>query len=300
MTRDELDASDCIWAVDATLGEGPMWHSREHALYFVDIKRPALFRYRPSTGEKTIVKLDVAISCVAPTQGHALIAGFKDGVFALDPVKGERRLLVDPEPGQARNRLNDGRCDVQGNFWVGSMDDGEHDRTGALWRVAPSGGVQRIDHGYCITNGPAFSPSGRIFYHTDTMERMIYAFDLDGDGEVAAKRPFAIFNEADGYPDGLCVDAEGGVWTGHWGGGRLTRYLPDGFIDRVVHLPTDNVTCCAFGGDNLDTLFITTARKGLSPEQLRSQPLAGGLFSCRPGLRGLPTPSFADDVDGGW
>jgi sugar lactone lactonase YvrE len=173
------------------------------------------------------------------------------------------------------------------------MDDGERDASGWLYRLDPDRAWRRMDGPYVCTNGPAFGADGRTIYHTDTVGRTIHAFDLSAGGDLSRKRVFTRFAEDDGYPDGMTVDADGFVWVCHWGGWRVTRFAPDGRIDRAVRMPVAQVTSCAFGGPDLATLFVTSASIGLDAATRAAQPLAGGLFAFQPGVRGLPSGAFA-------
>ena len=268
----------CAWPAEAELGEGPTWIAGEQALYWLDIKRAEIHRFHPESGQRRSWPSSRVVSCLIPRRAGGFVVGTPDGFGVLDLDSGEFDPIVYPEPDRVNNRMNDGKCDPMGRIWAGSMDDGESEPTGALYRLDSDGGVTRVDDGYVITNGPAFSPDGGTLYHTDTLARMIYAFDLADTGEIARKREFVRIPEDAGYPDGMTTDVEGGVWVAHFGGSRVTRFFPDGRVDRVVLLPCSNVTSCAFGGADLDVLWITTARKGLTEEELASQPLAGGLF----------------------
>ena len=284
---------ECIWQARALLGEGPVWDVRDNALYWVDIKAPSLHRYVPASGAKQTWPMPEPIGCVAPRRRGGFVAALKSGFAFLDPDHGRLEPIENPEPHLPDNRFNDGKCDAQGRFWAGSMDDREREKTGWLYRLNPDLSWQRMDGGYICTNGPAFSPDGKTAYHTDTLGRTIYAFDLSEVGDLANKRVFAHIAETDGFPDGMSVDADGGVWVCHWGGWRVTRFTPCGIVDRTIALPVAQVTSCAFGGPDFATLFITTAAIGLDEAALRGQALAGGVFAIQPGVRGLPAPQFA-------
>ena len=186
-----------------------------------------------------------------------------------------------------RNRLNDAHVDAAGRLWFGTMDDDEVNATGALYRFDTTG-LHRCDDGYVITNGPATSPDGRTLYHIDTLERVIYAFDLAADGSPSARRVFTRVAESDGYPDGPVVDAAGCVWVGLYSGWGVNRYSPTGELLSKLSLPVANCTKPAFGGDDLRTLYVTSAWKGLTAEQRAQQSLAGGLFAVRVDTPGLP------------
>jgi sugar lactone lactonase YvrE len=172
------------------------------------------------------------------------------------------------------------------------MDDGEREASGALYRLDPNLDWQRMDRGYVVSNGPAFSPDYRTLYHSDTAKGTIHAFDLSRDGKLANKRDFVTIPEGDGYPDGMTCDAQGGLWVAHWNGWRLTRFTPAGAIDRVIEMPVAQVTSCTFGGPDLDRLYVTSAAINLDAAALERQPLAGGLFEIDVGVKGFPAGQF--------
>jgi sugar lactone lactonase YvrE len=284
----------CLWEAGATLGEGPLWSPREAALYWVDIKAPALHRYRPEDGDKTSWVMPEPIGWVIErANGEGLVAGFKDRGFAfLTPGTMAPEVIGQPEPDYPDNRFNDAKADAEGRIWAGTMDDNEREAHGSLYRLDPDLDWHRVDKGYVVSNGPALSPDGATLYHTDTFEGTVYAFDLSKGGKLKNKRVFISVPEGDGYPDGMTCDAEGCLWVAHWGGWRITRFTPSGQVDRVVQMPISQVTSVAFGGAGLDRLFITSASIGLSEKELEEQPLAGGLFQIDPGVTGLPAGQF--------
>jgi sugar lactone lactonase YvrE len=174
------------------------------------------------------------------------------------------------------------------------MDNTQKQAIGSLYRLDPDLTVHKMDSPYIISNGPTFSADGRTLYHTDTVKKTIFAFDLHGDGSIGGKRPFIqLTDPAEGHPDGMTVDSENCLWLAHYAGARLTRYSPEGKVIQVVPMPVPNVTSCTFGGPNLDTLYITTACQEMSPAEMEQYPLAGSLFAYQPGVTGLPTPLFA-------
>ena len=284
----------CLWAAGATLGEGPLWSPREAALYWVDIKAPALHRYRPEDGDKTSWAMPEPLGWVIErANGEGLVAGFKDRGFAfLTPGTMAPEVIGQPEPDYPDNRFNDAKADAAGRIWAGTMDDNEREARGSLYRLDPDLDWHRVDKGYVVTNGPALSPDNAMLYHTDTFEGTIYAFDVSKSGKLKNKRSFVTIPEGDGYPDGMTCDAEGYLWVAHWGGWRITRFTPAGQVDRVIEMPVSQVTSVAFGGPDLDRLFIPSASIGLSPERLEEQPLAGGLFELDPGVKGLRAGQF--------
>jgi sugar lactone lactonase YvrE len=276
---------ECIWPVAAELGEGPVWSAAEGAVWFVDIKGSRVHRFDPASGERRSWDAPSNPGFLAPCRGGGWIAGLKSGLHLFDPESGAFEPLAEVEPDAPENRLNDSCVDREGRLWFGSMHDLETDATGCLYRFE-AGACRAQDPGYVITNGPAFSPDGRTVYHTDTLERVIYAFDLGDAGQLSGKRVFARIER--GYPDGPAVDAEGCVWTGLFGGWGLDRYDPDGQLMQHLPFPVANVTKPAFGGEDLRTVYATTAWKGLSPAERAAQPLAGGLFAFRADTPGLP------------
>jgi sugar lactone lactonase YvrE len=283
----------CLWEAGAVLGEGPLWLAEEGALYWLDIKAPAVHRVVPATGARQSWPMPERIGFLCPRRGGGFIGGLKSGLALIDLDGGRIEPFGGPETDLPDNRLNDGKADAAGRLWFGSMDDNEVAPTGRLYRLDADRSWRELDDGYVVTNGPAFSPDGGRLYHTDTFARTIHAFDLSPDGELDNKRPFVTIPAEAGYPDGMTVDAEGHLWVAHWGGWRLSRYRPDGSLERILPLPVSQVTSCAFGGSDLETLYITTAAIGLGEAALRDQPLAGGLFEVPVGIKGLPPGRYA-------
>lgn len=279
-----------VCPVAATLGEGPIWI--DGALWFVDIKQYKVHRFDPETAELTSWKAPGQVGWVLPAADRGLVVGVQGGLHRLDVERGTFDFHVEVEAHLPGNRLNDACTDPQGRIWLGSMDDAEEGPTGRFYRY-DHGRV--IDTGLppvSITNGPAVSPDGRLLYHTDTLGGLISVADIAADGSVGVPRPFARVDPADGYPDGPTVDAEGCVWTGLYGGWQARRYSPAGELVATVRFPVSNITKLAFGGSDLTTVYATTARKGLSDEDLQRQPQAGNLFAFSAGVAGVPvTPA---------
>jgi len=277
----------CVWDVQATLGEGVIWVARERSVYFVDIKQRRVHRLNVDSGARSSWDAPEQVGFVVPLEEGAMLAGVRGGLYRFTPEDGRLVESVPVETDQPGNRLNDGYVDAKGRLWFGSMDDGETAETGALYRVDDAGVPRVQDRGYAITNGPAMSPDGRTLYHVDTVKRLIYAFDVADDGELSGRRIFA--EHADpGHPDGLAVDADGYIWSAVFGGRRIERYAPDGTRVGRVAFPCPNVTKLAFAGDDLRTVYATTARKGMSAEAIAQEPLAGALFSFRAPVAGQP------------
>ncbi len=280
-----LNAPECIWPVEAMLGEGPVWWNA--ALWFTDIRQNRIHCFDPATDTRQSWNAPSPVGFLAPLADGHFVAGAKTGLHDFDPVTGLFVPMRTVEPDLPDNRLNDGAVDAQGRLWFGSMDDGERAATGKLYCLE-GGELSVRDSGYVITNGPAFSPDGRTLYHTDTLEKRIYAFDRDARGALSNRRVFVTIEDGAGYPDGPVVDAQGGLWTGLFGGFAVRRYSPRGDLLQCVQFPVANVTKIAFGGAGLSTVYATTARKGLDPTALADQPLAGGLFRFRTDVQGQP------------
>lgn len=278
-------------AVEAVLGEGPVWVERDQALWWVDIKGLAAFRWTEKLGVERW-PTPFRIGSLAPAARGSFVAGTERGFFWADPPNGAYQAIADPEALLPDNRFNDGKVDRAGRFWAGTMDDREEEERGTLYRLDADLDCTEMDGGYMVTNGPAFSPDGRTMYHTDSARRLIYAFDLDEAGIPSRRRHFARFRDEHGYPDGMTVDEEGCLWVAFWDGWCLRRLSPDGETLQTVDLPVERPTSCAFGGSALDRLFVTSARIGLNENALAVQPLAGALFMLETSVRGLPERVF--------
>lgn len=266
------------------LGEEVLWDARSDALLWVDIEEPAVWRYRPATGESDCRPLDEKISfAVLTPDPDVVVAGLKSGVARLRLSDGSREPLVRPEPHPPNNRPNSGNVGPDGALYFGTMDDAEQARTGTFhrWdgrRLIAFGGMA------VVTNGPVASPDGARLYTTDTQAGVVRVHRLDG-GYVGEAEPLITFEEGWGHPDGLTVDAAGHLWICHYGGSRITRFSPDGAVERILPVPTPLVTKCAFGGPSLSTLYITTAARGRDPTL---DPMAGHLFAVETEFRGFP------------
>jgi len=267
-----------VWSLGATLGEGPVWDARDAALWFVDIKQHRVHRFDPVSGEMRSFDAPGQVGWVLPAADGGFLAGLQTGLHRFDPESGAFTLLTAVEPERPGNRLNDATVAADGAVWFGSMDDGETDVTGQVHRFHAGTLTTSTIPPVVITNGPAVSPDGGTLYHVDTLGHTIHAVPVDG-ATTGTPRLFATIDAADGYPDGVTVDAEGGVWVGLWGGWSARRYAPDGTLDRIVRFPVANITKVAFGGDDLRIGFATSASKGLSDEDRADQPEAGSLFA---------------------
>jgi sugar lactone lactonase YvrE len=281
----------CVADVQAILGEGPVWVVQERALYWVDINGRKIFRLR--NGEAQSWETPIKVGSLAPRRQGGFVAGTDQGLAFVDLEEERFDVFANPEEDLPDNRFNDGKVDRSGRFWAGTMDSHERKALGSLYRLDPGLELAVIDSGYHVTNGPAFSPDGRTMYENDSARQVTYAFDLDAAGNAAGRRVFRQHGKGEGYPDGMTVDADGCLWIAFWDGWCVRRYAPDGELLQTVEVPVQRPTACAFGGENLRTLFVTSARRGIEGTDLDNQPLAGGLFAADVGVQGIAELPFA-------
>ena len=270
------------------LGEGVLWSARNNAVYWVDILAPALNRLSLADGRVARWKMPEQIGWIVERDRGGFIAGFQSGFAELQLEPLTIRMIGNPEPHLPGNRMNDGKADTDGYIWCGTKDMTDSADTGSLYRLAPDRSWSTMDTGYGVPNGPAFSPDGAWLFHTDSARRTVYRFARSSNGGLSARTAFITFNEEDGFPDGMTFDSEGGLWIAHWGGSRISRFLPDGQLDRLIRLPARLVSNIAFAGEDLDRMFVTSATVGLDPG-----PMEGALFEVHSGATGVPTGLFA-------
>lgn len=285
---------DCVHKGDHVLGESPVWSVQDEALYWVDIQGPAIHRLDPAAGRVRTWVLREPVGSIALRTRDGLLAALKSGFYFFDTATGSLRPIADPEPHLPENRFNDGRCDRAGRFWAGTMSETSRAPVGSLYCLEPNLSVRLVKSGISVPNGLAWSPDDRVMYFADSHRRLIWAYDFDvSRGKISNQRVFVDAGDHPGVPDGSTVDAHGCVWNAEHGASRVCRYTPDGRLDRTIELPVTQPTCCMFGGPRLETLYITSARENLGPEELAAQPLAGALFAIDVGVSGLPEPGFA-------
>jgi len=285
-----MASAECVWPLKASLGEGPFWSAPEKALWFVDIFGKRIHRFELKGGRGQSWDAPGKVSFILPEAQGSFLVGLPGAVARFHAHSGEFEILARVEGDYPRNRLNDACIDPQGRLWFGSMDEDGQKKSGAIYRWSIEPAPILADAGYCISNGPAFSPDGRIFYATDTLDRVLYRFSVSENGDLGHKTPLIRFSPEDGFPDGTTVDTEGCLWVAFYGGWCVRRFSPDGKLIAEVKLPCANVTKLAFGGAALKTAYVTTARHGLKSQDLASQPLAGWLFAFEVDVPGLPQP----------
>jgi len=288
--------AELVLKAGAELAEGPVWCEEEKKLYWVDINIGVLHRFDPETGKDEAFPCGEPIGTVAFRKDGGLIAALKSGIWLLDIEDGvlKKTFLVNPEP-DTPNRFNDGKCDPAGRFLAGTcytpVKDGE-DILGGFYSVEPDGSSRTLIDNRYISNGLCFSEDNKTLYYVDSFDHCVAAYDYDvTDGSIKNRR---IIITIDGnIPDGMTIDAEGTLWVALFGGGKVLRIDPEkGEVIAEVPVPAKKVTCPVFGGDDFSTLYITTAWENSTPEERENDPLAGSIFSVRPGVKGFPSFRF--------
>ena len=285
---------DLLLDARALLGESPRWHAPEARLYWVDIDAHRIHRTDPATGATETMQLDQPVGCVAPRVGGGLVMGLKDGCALID-AWGEDPRAFGPAvlAGIAEQRFNDGCVDAAGRFWIGSVTRDKSNPGAMLFRLDPDGALTPMLGGLLTSNGAAFSPDGRTFYHADTPTHALHAYAVDpATGALGDGRLFHQFEQGKGRPDGGTVDAEGCYWSALWDGWRVVRLSPAGEILQTVEMPVQRPSMIALGGADLCTAFVTSAGKDLSDDARAAQPHAGGLFTFRVDVPGIVQPGF--------
>jgi sugar lactone lactonase YvrE len=284
----------CVLDIRASLGECPVWSAEEQALYWVDINAPSLNRFDPGTGENIAMPMPESIGCFALRASGGFVVALRDG-FWLASKDGKLTRKVGSAPyDPAHHRFNDGRCDARGRLFAGYMNEARDAASAALIRLDPDFTQTQVISGMTISNGLAWSPDGRTMYHADTPTRTVNAYDYDPASALPSNpRVFVRFTADGDRPDGAAVDSEGCYWSALYRGGKVVRIAPDGGTLAVHAVPAMCPTMCAFGGSDLRTLFVTSARQQRSDEELARLPRSGGIFAMRVGVPGLHEPKFA-------
>ncbi len=283
-----------IMGTASVLGEGSVWDYRKKVLYWIDIEKNTLFEYDPADESSKSYDVKQKIGTIVPETDNSVIVALQDGVYRLDLLSGNLSFIGRPKSLKTGERFNDGKCDPQGRFWVGSMSTTGKSKGSYLYKMDPAGTFTEMIDSVSISNGIIWSPDGSKMYYTDTPTGKVMAFDFDGkSGTISNPRIAVTVNDTLGHPDGMTIDAAGKLWVAMWGGSAVCRFDPDGgkLLDRIM-VPAKNVTSCAFGGPDLDMLYITTASTGMKKEELQKYPGAGGLYRIQPGVKGIKANYF--------
>lgn len=284
----------CVVDAKNVVGESPVWSAAEQALYWVDILEPAVYRWHPASGARRTWALPAAVGSIGLRQGGGLITALRSGFHLLDLDTGDLTFVAHPEPDMPTNRLNDGKVAPDGAFWAGTMDDRpDKENVASLYRLGADHQVRRMVHGVKVSNGLAWSPDGRVLYHSDSRAATIWrrTHDMAG-GAVGEPQVFVALKPEWGRPDGGATDAEGCYWGCGIGAGRVNRFSPAGELLAWIDLPVTHPTMPCFGGPDLKTLYITSLRENFTPEQLDATPLAGGLFEVELDVAGTPVAHY--------
>lgn len=282
----------------ASLGEGALWHPAENKLYWVNIEGKTLHIYDPGNGENLSLPVKERIGTVVPVAGGGALVALQSGIYFINTKTGVLQFIANPLPHNGDIRFNDGKCDPSGRFWVGSMHLQFKEGVASLYRMNKDLSVTKVLDDVTISNGIAWTKDKQTMYYVDSHLRTIDAFDYsDADGNVRNRRTIVALPEGGGAPDGITLDANGNIWAAIWGANAVACFdAKTGDRLKTIEIPAPHVSSCAFGGENLDTLFITTARGELTAQQLAAFPLSGGVFSVKPGVQGVPAEFFTGRI----
>lgn len=279
------------------LGEGAIWNYRTGELLWINIKGKILNFYNPRTDNNKEMFTGQLIGTVVPAESGKVLVALQNEIYRFDPKSGSKKLLVDPEKHLSNNRFNDGKCDPIGRFWAGTMSTAGENNAGALYCFEGDSTISKKIENVSISNGIVWSLDKTKMYYIDTPTQKVMVYDYDDvSGEISNPKVAIEVSSEMGYPDGMTIDAEGNLWIALWGGAAVACWNPEnGKLVKTIQVPAKNVTSCAFGDDDLGTLYITTAREGTSKEELEKYPNAGGVFKCRIGVQGVKAFFFNDE-----
>src|SRR6056297_3297415 len=287
----------CVVDSKSGLGEGPVWSSTRQCLYWVDIDAGLIHSFSPATDARRTWDVGVKVGAVVPRSeaaGGGLLLATEKGFVGFEEESEQLEYIVDPEEGNPDTRFNDGKCDPAGRFWAGTMSYSRTKGAANLWCLEVDYSVTERVSGVTVSNGITWSLDEKTMYYIDSNEFAVVAFDYNHEnGVINNPRPAVLVPEKLGKPDGMCIDADGKLWTALFRGGAVARWEPsDGSLIELIKIPAVHVTACAFGGENLQTLYVTTAREPADEQQLDEYPQAGGLFALELGVKGAPFFEF--------
>ncbi len=290
----QSDKAELVLDTKSELGEGAIWNYKTGELIWVNIKGEILNFYNPKTESNREMFTGQMIGTVVPAESGKVMVALQNGIYSYDPDSGAKKLIVDPEADKPDNRFNDGKCDPAGRFWVGTMSLVGAKNAGALYRLDADSTIHKMIDGVGISNGIVWSADKTKMYYIDTPTRKVMGYDYDNEtGDISNPKVAVEIPDGIGYPDGMTIDKKDNLWVALWGGSAVACFNPEnGELLRKIEVPAKNVTSCAFGGDDLGTLYITTARESTSDEDLERFPHAGGVFKVRPGVKGVKAHFF--------
>ncbi len=290
----QSDKAELVLDTKSELGEGAIWNYKTGELIWVNIKGEILNFYNPKTESNREMFTGQMIGTVVPAESGKVMVALQNGIYSYDPDSGAKKLIVDPEADKPDNRFNDGKCDPAGRFWVGTMSLVGAKNAGALYRLDADSTIHKMIDGVGISNGIVWSADKSKMYYIDTPTRKVMGYDYDNEtGDISNPKVAVEIPDGIGYPDGMTIDKKDNLWVALWGGSAVACFNPEnGELLRKIEVPAKNVTSCAFGGDDLGTLYITTARESTSDEDLERFPHAGGVFKVRPGVKGVKAHFF--------
>ena len=294
VSRVKSISSELVYEAKAVTGEGSIWHPSRHTLFWVDIEGQTLYEYHPADKTCSSWRFDRMISTVVPETDTTVVVALQDEIVRVHLSDGHTASIAPIPDDGGKLRCNDGKCDPAGRLWVGTMGFGAPKEAGTLYCVLPNGEVTPMLRKVTISNGIVWTSDKRYMYYNDTPTGRIARYRYDAaSGEISFDGIAVVLPEGSGSPDGMTIDGNDNLWVAQWGGSGVYCYNPrTGELLAKVEVPAPHVASCAFGGEKLDTLYITTARAGLTDEQLKQYPLSGSLFSCRPGVQGVPANGF--------
>jgi sugar lactone lactonase YvrE len=283
-----------ILSLQCELAEGPVWDEREQVLWWVNIMAGELHRFDPATQENRTFEIGRPLGAVGLREAGGLVLAMADGFAFFDPETKKIDLLTDPEKDLPGNRFNDGKPAPCGGFFAGTMSYKAEENAGNLYRLHPDGRTTRCFEGVTISNGLAWNTAENRMYYIDTIPRKVYVFDYDkATGNVSNDRVAFTIDQEMGFPDGMTIDTEDKLWIAHFDGNAVHRWDPEtGAVLATIELPASKITCCTFGGSDLDTLYITSASEGMTPEEKSKEPLAGSLFRVQTQFKGRAAYRF--------
>ncbi len=299
-TKDEkLNKVELVYETPAKLGEGAIWNYKTNEFYWIDIEGKELNIFSPKTNQNKTIQMPCRIGTVVPTtEKDEAIVALEDGIYIVNTKTDELSILSDVESDMIENRFNDGKCDPNGNLWVGSMHLKQSKPNANLYKIDSNGQANKMLDNITISNGIVWSKDKKTMYYIDTPTGKIKAYDFDAKTSTISNERVAVnVDQKDGFPDGMTIDENDMLWVGMWNGNAVANYNPKtGELIRKIEVPAHNVTACAFGGENLDELYITTASVDMTKEEKEKYPLAGSLFKVKLDLKGVKSPFFKKSI----